>query len=59
MNSSGQQRLAEQRAADQWKRQVLAQKNKMATLQALGDVARENRGSGATTTARGANPDAT
>ena len=34
MSSSGQQRLAEQRAADQWKRQVLAQKNKMATLQA-------------------------
>jgi predicted RNase H-like nuclease (RuvC/YqgF family) len=29
-----QQRLAEQRAADQWKRQILAQKNKMATLQA-------------------------
>jgi predicted RNase H-like nuclease (RuvC/YqgF family) len=31
---SAQQRLAEQRAADQWKRQILAQKNKMATLQA-------------------------
>jgi hypothetical protein len=28
------QRLADQRAADQWKRQILAQKNKMATLQA-------------------------
>ena len=27
-------RLAEQRAADQWKRQILAQKNKIATLQA-------------------------
>ncbi len=31
---SAQQRLTEQRAADQWKRQILAQKNKMATLQA-------------------------
>jgi predicted RNase H-like nuclease (RuvC/YqgF family) len=32
---SAQQRLAEQRAADHWKRrQILAQKNKMATLQA-------------------------
>jgi predicted RNase H-like nuclease (RuvC/YqgF family) len=31
---SRQQRLAEQRAADQWKRQILAQENKMATLQA-------------------------
>jgi predicted RNase H-like nuclease (RuvC/YqgF family) len=31
---SAQQRLSEQRAADQWKRQILAQKNKMATLQA-------------------------
>jgi len=31
---SSQQSLAEQRAADQWKRQILAQKNKMATLQA-------------------------
>jgi flagellar motility protein MotE (MotC chaperone) len=31
---SAQQHLAEQRAADQWKRQILAQKNKMATLQA-------------------------
>jgi hypothetical protein len=31
---SAQQRLAETRAADQWKRQILAQKNKMATLQA-------------------------
>ena len=31
---SAQQRLAEQRAADQWKRQILAQKNKTATLQA-------------------------
>src|SRR5882762_3830011 len=30
---SAQQRLAERRAADQWKRQILAQKNKMATLQ--------------------------
>lgn len=29
-----QQRLAEQRAADQWKRQILAQKHKMAALQA-------------------------
>jgi len=31
---SAQQLWAEQRAADQWKRQILAQKNKMATLQA-------------------------
>lgn len=31
---SAQQRLTEERAADQWKRQILAQKNKMATLQA-------------------------
>jgi len=31
---SAQQRLAEQRAAGQWKRQILAQKYKMATLQA-------------------------
>ena len=31
---SAQQRLAEQRVAEQWKRQILAQKNKMATLQA-------------------------
>ena len=31
---SAQQRLAEQRAADQWKRQILAQNNKIATLQA-------------------------
>ncbi len=31
---SAQQRLAEQRVADQWKRQILAQKNKMAALQA-------------------------
>jgi predicted RNase H-like nuclease (RuvC/YqgF family) len=31
---SAQQRLAEQRAADQWKRQILAQQNKMAILQA-------------------------
>jgi predicted RNase H-like nuclease (RuvC/YqgF family) len=31
---SAQQRLSEQRAPDQWKRQILAQKNKMATLQA-------------------------
>ena len=31
---SAQRRLTEQRAADQWKRQILAQKNKMATLQA-------------------------
>jgi predicted RNase H-like nuclease (RuvC/YqgF family) len=31
---SAQQRLTEQRAADQWKRQILAQKNKMVTLQA-------------------------
>ncbi len=31
---SAQQRLAEQRAADQWKKQILAQKYKMATLQA-------------------------
>jgi predicted RNase H-like nuclease (RuvC/YqgF family) len=31
---SAQQRLSEQRAADQWKRQILAQKNKMAILQA-------------------------
>jgi predicted RNase H-like nuclease (RuvC/YqgF family) len=31
---SAQQGLAEQRAADQWKRQILAQENKMATLQA-------------------------
>jgi len=31
---STRQRLAEERAADQWKRQILAQKNKMATLQA-------------------------
>jgi predicted RNase H-like nuclease (RuvC/YqgF family) len=31
---SAQQSLAEQRAADQWKRQILAQKNKMAILQA-------------------------
>jgi hypothetical protein len=30
---SSQQRLAERRAADQWKRQILAQKNKMAILQ--------------------------
>jgi hypothetical protein len=29
---SAQQRLAEQRAADHWKRQILAQKNRMATL---------------------------
>jgi len=29
-----EQRLAEQRSADRWKRQILAQKNKMATLQA-------------------------
>jgi len=31
---SAQQRLAEQRVADQWKREILAQKNKMAALQA-------------------------
>ena len=31
---SAQQRLVEQRAADQWKRQILAQKNRMAALQA-------------------------
>jgi predicted RNase H-like nuclease (RuvC/YqgF family) len=31
---SAQQRLAEQRAADQWKRQILEQKNRIATLQA-------------------------
>jgi len=31
---SAQQRLAEQRVADQWRRQILAQENKMATLQA-------------------------
>jgi len=31
---SAQRRLTEQRAADQWKRQILEQKNKMATLQA-------------------------
>jgi hypothetical protein len=31
---SAQQHLAEQRAADQWKRQILAQENKMAILQA-------------------------
>ncbi len=30
---SAQQRLAEQRAMDQWKRQILAQKNRMAALQ--------------------------
>jgi hypothetical protein len=29
-----QQNLAQQRAAEQWKRQILAQKNRMATLQA-------------------------
>ncbi len=31
---SAQQRLAEQRVADRWKRQILAQENKMANLQA-------------------------
>jgi predicted RNase H-like nuclease (RuvC/YqgF family) len=31
---SAQQRLAEQRATDHWKRQILTQENKMATLQA-------------------------
>jgi predicted RNase H-like nuclease (RuvC/YqgF family) len=31
---SAQQRLAEQRATDQWKRQILAQENRMANLQA-------------------------
>lgn len=31
---AAKQRLAEQREADQWKRQILAQKNKIATLQA-------------------------
>jgi len=31
---SAQQRLAEERAADQWKKQILAQEYKMATLQA-------------------------
>jgi hypothetical protein len=31
---SAEQRIAEQQAADQWKRHILAQKNKMATLQA-------------------------
>jgi len=31
---SAQQRLAEQRAAEQWKRQILAQKNRTASLQA-------------------------
>jgi hypothetical protein len=31
---SAQQRLGEQRAADRWKRLILAQENKMATLQA-------------------------
>ncbi len=31
---SAQQCLAEQRVADQWRRQILAQENKMATLQA-------------------------
>jgi hypothetical protein len=31
---SAEQRLAEQRAAEHWKAQILAQKNKMATLQA-------------------------
>jgi predicted RNase H-like nuclease (RuvC/YqgF family) len=31
---SAQQRLAEQRVADRWKRLILAQENKMATLQA-------------------------
>jgi len=31
---SAQQRLAEERAADQWKKQILAQKYRMATLQA-------------------------
>jgi predicted RNase H-like nuclease (RuvC/YqgF family) len=31
---SAEQRLAEQRAAEHWKTQILAQKNKMATLQA-------------------------
>jgi hypothetical protein len=33
-HSSAEQRLAEQHAADQWKRQILAQKNKVVTLQA-------------------------
>jgi hypothetical protein len=33
-NRPARQRLAEQRAADQWKRQILAQEDKMANLQA-------------------------
>jgi len=35
---SEQQRLAEQRAAEQWKRQILAQENKIANLQARIDL---------------------
>lgn len=37
---SMQQRMAEQRAADQWKRQILAQKEKMAALQSRIDQIR-------------------
>jgi predicted RNase H-like nuclease (RuvC/YqgF family) len=39
---SVQQRLAEQRAADRWKRLILAQENKMATLQARIDLLNES-----------------
>ena len=35
--SASQHRIPEQRAAEQWKRQIVAQKNKVATLQARAD----------------------
>jgi len=46
---SAQQRLYEQRAADQWKRQIVAQKNRVAVLQAridqLNELLRSSGGS--------------